>query len=177
MSMDNPYAAPLAEIHTTVESGDPQLADRGTRFVAAFLDGVIGLACSLPLMYSVGFFDSTPAGRNVPFTTLMGLSVVCFLGFLLVHGYTLHKNGQTLGKKMLGIRIADPDDGIPDFGRLVGLRYLPMNAVSLIPAAGPILSLVDVLFIFRSDRRCVHDLLAGTKVVKVTPRKKIQPEL
>jgi hypothetical protein len=32
---------------------------------------------------------------------------------------------------------------------------------------GPYLSLVDVIFIYGSERRCLHDLLAGTKVVTV----------
>jgi uncharacterized RDD family membrane protein YckC len=39
--------------------------------------------------------------------------------------------------------------------------------VALIPVIGGFLPLVDVLFIFRHDRRCIHDLLAGTNVVKV----------
>jgi uncharacterized RDD family membrane protein YckC len=30
---------------------------------------------------------------------------------------------------------------------------------------GPVLALVDVLLIFRNDRRCGHDLIAGTRVV------------
>ncbi len=33
-----------------------------------------------------------------------------------------------------------------------------------------LLPLLDVLFIFRDDRRCLHDLLAGTKVVMVEHR-------
>ncbi|HIM18116.1 MAG TPA: RDD family protein, partial [Dehalococcoidia bacterium] len=30
----------------------------------------------------------------------------------------------------------------------------------------PVYSVVDALFIVRSDRRCIHDLIAGTVVVK-----------
>ena len=88
--------------------------------------------------------------------------------FLLIHGYLLMKHGQTVGKWLTGIRIADLDGGIPSFGRVVGLRYLPTSVASVIPVVGSIYPLVDVLFIFRSDRRCIHDLLAGTQVVKVT---------
>jgi len=29
----------------------------------------------------------------------------------------------------------------------------------------PLYSVVDALFIFRNDRRCIHDLVAGTVVV------------
>jgi hypothetical protein len=32
---------------------------------------------------------------------------------------------------------------------------------------GTFLVLVDVLFIFRKDRRCVHDHIAGTRVVNL----------
>ena len=46
-------------------------------------------------------------------------------------------------------------------------RYLPMSAVSLIPILGGLLAIIDVLFIFRKDKRCVHDLIAGSKVVKI----------
>jgi uncharacterized RDD family membrane protein YckC len=174
MSHDNPYAAPQAEIGAILDAPETPLADRGTRFVAAFLDGLISLAYSLPLMYFMGFFDNAKAMQNASFTTLLGVSALSFVCFVLVHGYTLKQSGQTLGKKMTGIRIADLDDGVPDLGRVIGLRYLPITAVGLIPIAGSFLPLIDVLFIFRSDRRCIHDLIAGTKVVKVTKR---QPEL
>ena len=32
--------------------------------------------------------------------------------------------------------------------------------------AGGLFSIVDICFIFRDDRRCIHDLIAGTQVVK-----------
>jgi hypothetical protein len=34
-------------------------------------------------------------------------------------------------------------------------------------ALGGILSLADMLFILRKDRRCIHDLVAGTQVLNV----------
>jgi len=30
----------------------------------------------------------------------------------------------------------------------------------------PLYGLVDILFIFRSDRRCIHDMIAGTQIVE-----------
>ncbi|WP_315983015.1 hypothetical protein [Aliamphritea spongicola] len=33
--------------------------------------------------------------------------------------------------------------------------------------------MIDNLFIFRKDKRCVHDLIAGTKVIEVLNNKKI----
>ena len=53
--------------------------------------------------------------------------------------------------------------------RIVLLRGLPQWIVSAIPVVN-LLTLVDVLFIFGSARRCVHDYIAGTIVVK-TPSK------
>jgi uncharacterized RDD family membrane protein YckC len=167
MSHDNPFAAPEAEIGTIPEFTPFNLADRGTRFVAAFVDGLIGIVFTLPLMYAFGFFNTPQAAQNVSFTSTIGLGVLGFVFFVLIHGYFLMKNGQTVGKKLTGIRIADLDGGLPSFGRLIGLRYLPTSLISLIPLAGAFYPFLDVLFIFRSDRRCLHDLIAGTQVVKV----------
>jgi uncharacterized RDD family membrane protein YckC len=75
--------------------------------------------------------------------------------------------GQTIGKKIVGIRIVDLDNNVPALAKILGLRYLPTRAAALIPIMGSIYSLVDALFIFFPNRRCLHDLIAGTKVVKV----------
>ena len=52
---------------------------------------------------------------------------------------------------------------------MIGLRYLPTAVVTQIPLIGSILGITDILFIFGQERRCVHDLIAGTKVIDYRP--------
>lgn len=54
---------------------------------------------------------------------------------------------------------------VPKLVTLLGLRYGVVGLVSLIPGVGGLFSIVDILLIFRADRRCAHDHIAGTKVV------------
>ena len=166
MSSDNPYAAPEAELIPERKRSISQLADRGTRFVAAFLDGLIAIAYAVPIAYFLGTFDYVSKGVNPPIGLLIISSVLGFIAFLAIHGYFLMRDGQTLGKKMTGIRISNLNNRVPEFAPMILLRYLPVAVVSLIPLLGAFLPFVDVLFIFRKDRRCIHDLLAGTKVIK-----------
>ena len=56
-----------------------------------------------------------------------------------------------------------------DLGRIICLREGLMALLERIPLLGIRIELVDVLFIFRNDRRCLHDLLADTRVVRVRP--------
>jgi uncharacterized RDD family membrane protein YckC len=166
MAATDPYQPPKAELTDHEDPAEAQLATRGQRFGAAIVDTIIGFVFAVPLMMSLGLWDYAKRGRPVPFSLTLLSMALGFGFFVLVHGYFLKRNGQTVGKKLVGIRIADLQGELPAFGRLIGLRYLPISLVTLIPAIGQLLPLVDVLFIFRSDRRCVHDLIAGTKVVK-----------
>lgn len=171
MNADNPYAAPEADLTVTEEvSTAGELADRSTRFVAAFLDGIIGLVCNVPLLYVLGIWKYSAEGQAPPLGLTLASGALGFGIFVLIHGRFLKRDGQTIGKKMQGIRIVDLDGNIPDFGKLILLRYLPIAAVAQIPLAGPFLTMLDPLFIFRRDRRCLHDLIAGTKVVRARPK-------
>jgi hypothetical protein len=40
-----------------------------------------------------------------------------------------------------------------------------VTIVSAVPVVGPVLVLADALWIFRADRRCLHDRIADTVVV------------
>ena len=45
-------------------------------------------------------------------------------------------------------------------------KKLIQVTLSGIPFLGPILGIVNILLIFRGDRRCGHDLVANTRVVR-----------
>jgi uncharacterized RDD family membrane protein YckC len=131
------------------------------------LDMLVGLVFAIPLMMALGMWEYLKHGKPAPTSLTVLSTALGFVFFVLVHGYFLKKNGQTIGKKMVGIRIADLEGNVPSLGKVLALRYLPISLVTLIPMLGQVLPLINVLFIFRSDRRCLHDLMAGTKVLRV----------
>ena len=166
MEQNNPFLPPKANLE---EGGQDsvELASRGQRLLAAIVDAIIGMAFGIPLMFLMGTWSSVKTGVQPPWPLLLGTSAIAFCVFMLVHGYFLKTAGQTVGKKLVGIRIVDLSNELPAFGKLLGARYLPISLVSLVPVVGNILPMIDVLFILGSERRCVHDRIAGTRVVRV----------
>jgi uncharacterized RDD family membrane protein YckC len=49
--------------------------------------------------------------------------------------------------------------------QVIGLRYGTGFLATMIPFLGMFFGLADALLIFRRNRRCIHDLIAGTTVV------------
>lgn len=88
-----------------------------------------------------------------------------FIAFFALHGFLLSRYGQTLGKRILGIAIVTMDNRVPPFFQLIAQRYLTQWLAGMVPLIGLFLRLVDILAIFRPDRRCIHDHLAKTKVI------------
>lgn len=167
MNEHNPYRGPDSNVAEV--SGGDELAGRGTRLGAAIIDLIIMLVILMPLMFMGGYWETAmaaaQAGEQVGLGTTLLWALVGFVVFVVVQGFPLNASGQTWGKKMLNIKIVDLDGNKPPLGRLLGLRYLPIQVVGNIPLLGPLLGLVNVLLIFRNDRRCGHDLIAGTRVV------------
>lgn len=167
MEEQNPYRSPNAVI---AEPAGEELASRWVRLGAAFIDGIIMLVILMPIMYFGGYWraatEAAAAGQQVGLGTTLLWGAVGFIVFLVVQGVPLNATGQTWGKRITGIKIVDLAGNKPPLGKLIGLRYLPIGVASNIPFIGPIISIVNVLLIFRADRRCGHDLIAGTRVVK-----------
>ncbi|WP_185650488.1 RDD family protein [Clostridium sp. DJ247] len=76
----------------------------------------------------------------------------------------LSVSGQTIGKKILKIKIVKAHTNTN--GGFIR-NYLVRSFLNLILYGTVIYGIIDIISIVRKDRRCVHDLIAGTKVVKV----------
>jgi uncharacterized RDD family membrane protein YckC len=167
---DNPYAAPAAAIVEQTPR-EAVLAGRGTRLGAVMIDGLIfGLSIvpGLVLLTMVGGTDSSlefMRQQDRAASIGFGLVALLFFGVAVWNCVLLHRRGQTIAKKMLGIRVVRKDGSRCGLARIFFARYLPVTLLGMVPFVGGLVSLVDALLIFRDDRRCLHDEIADTIVV------------
>jgi len=158
------YAPPTAHVEDVPEISEdgPALAQRSSRFWAAMIDMGIGLAA----LFIVSRLTPWNPWRNVGgWQAVVVNSAIGFGLFLLIHGWLLVRRGQTVGKAALRVRIVRMDGSRANAWHIFGLRYGVGMLATAVPFAGMVYGLVDALMIFRDSRRCLHDLVAGTKVV------------
>jgi|SRR3954470_11120325 uncharacterized RDD family membrane protein YckC len=161
MNTQNPYAPPRANVSDVSTSDELEPAGRGTRLGAVLLDGVVGLVAYLPLMMGGITWSGTP-GEFPKFAPLaLGISALLFIALIAYTIVLVARNGQTIGKKLLNIKVVRSDGSKASLGRIFWLR----NVVNGLLAIVPFYSLIDPLFIFGDKRQCVHDKIADTIVV------------
>lgn len=145
---------------------DERLAGRGRRLVATLIDMLLVPALTMLLVMITGVMEHAEAYRNSMW--MLNVFLLAVLSYLILNGYWLFTRGQTVGKRVMQVAIVATTSGErAPFWKLVCIRalFFPLlfGVISPILAALP---LVDQLFVFRRNRRCVHDLAAGTSVVK-----------
>ncbi len=164
----NPYAPPTAAVgQAPVSVGELELAERGTRLGAKLLDNFAFLIPYLAVLLPVTSAGEREVSSRGAIFILLGL--LGLVALALVQLRLLARSGQTLGKRAVGIRIVRASGETASLGRLVGLRFLLPTGLQVIPLVGPVFWLVDSLFLFRDDRRCIHDHMADTIVVTAPP--------
>jgi uncharacterized RDD family membrane protein YckC len=178
MTERNPYAPPQAELRDAPAAPPTQgiLATRTLRLAGAIVDSVASAVFVAPILVFTG--DWMPAiSGDLSYGKLTAIGG--FALFTAMHSYLLATRGQTLGKWLVGTRVVRADnDEVPTLARTLGLRYgtaalgLPVTLLVFVLAlviGYPLIvfGLIDSALIFRRDRRCLHDLIAGTKVVAV----------
>jgi uncharacterized RDD family membrane protein YckC len=155
---------PGAPISPVVRPIDPNLAGRGSRLMAFLIDGFIFTLCFVPggIMLWMGAGD-----HNDTLQIIGGILIgLLFLALLAVQIYLLSTRGQTIGKKMMSVKIVKyADDSNPGFLHACLLRLIVPGFINGIPFIGYLFPIVDACFIFGDERRCIHDLIASTKVV------------
>jgi uncharacterized RDD family membrane protein YckC len=170
----NPYAPPATQPAVPVDPATADLAERGARLGAAIFDSALIWVALLPALVSTwsDFFARARAGGSIEQFWWMGTGpgqlAATFLVFALValQSFLVATSGQSIGKRVARVRIVQASGEPAGFVRGVLLRNWIFHGLAYIPMAGPLLLLADVLFIFRDDRRCIHDLVADTKVIR-----------
>ncbi|NBE81121.1 RDD family protein [Micromonospora rubida] len=175
-----------------VSPGGQPLASFGDRLLAFLIDTVltsmVAMVLFLPVFLFIWFKMFNDLTRTNPDGTLvepdpsivitdfmlplllaeLGLFVLMFGLYWLYHVEYLRRTGETLGKKVMKIRVVPLDPtGTLDRG-LLGKRYLvQFVGCSLVPG----LSYVDGLWQLwdKPWQQCLHDKFARTVVVKVAP--------
>jgi len=176
----NPYAPSPAlgqsPLFAARSSAQP-LAGLGARLGAAVLDGLLFGLCFIPvfpaylaLVRNAAAGEMSAAAGEIPpefNPAMMMLTGVLFLVIAIANLVLVSTQGQTLGKKIVGVRIVRFEDGgKAGFVKAVLMRGFLPGLIGAIPVLGIVFSLVNICFIFRADRRCIHDLMAGTHVVE-----------
>lgn len=156
---------------------DYEIAGIGSRFVAIAIDTVLQMVLGgavvlvLVIFYGFGKEDFLKKLPGIWEGVLMGFLI--FLSFLISFGYfiilEMVMNGQTLGKRILNIRVRKDLGNAPSFWDLL-LRNL-IRIVDMLPIFYGV-GLV-VMFMNKKAKR-LGDYAAGTVVVKELPRKEIK---
>ncbi len=167
------------------------LASPWSRLLARCADGFLELLAAVPALVVLGpdlmkvlqaivaasregefNLEGLETTRLMPALALFAALQLALLGIQI---FLLSSRGQSLGKILLGVRVVRADhDEPPGFLRAWLLRELPSGAIQgmlqLVPIVGFFLRFAFVttnyLMIFREDRRCLHDFIAGTRVVR-----------
>lgn len=162
MNTQNPYAAPRAAVTDIVDpNAEVELAGRGVRLGAALLDGIILDLAFIPLLFGITL-PTTPEDLMPKFAVggIIG-TLVLLVAWIVVTCMLVASNGQTIAKRLLGIKVIRTDGSKASLGRIFWLR----NFVNILLGFVPMYALIDALLIFGEPRQCVHDKIADTNVV------------
>jgi uncharacterized RDD family membrane protein YckC len=172
VSQPNPFEPPRSDFGPNeviaFDKAPGELASRWSRFLAAMIDSLVILVVMLPLQLAFGIYEGFPNMKPLDYPGQVLWGAAGFVVWLVLHGYFLSTSAQTVGKKFLRIKIVDEHGENATLTRSAFIRQMPIALASAaVPVVGSALALIDVLYIFAKDRRCVHDHIAGTRVVNV----------
>lgn len=144
-------------------------ADRTARLVAVAIDralpafvGVGAAVLAAAVATALEIVAPGALDRSPPWVALAGGAA--FLAIHLLNLVLLAQEGQSLGKRWMGIRVVGTDGAPPDVASIVLVRtLLPLAAGT----CSSLFTALDALPIFGADRRCIHDRMADTRVIEV----------
>ena len=154
----------------------PLLASRQQRLTATLIDAVLVPSLTIFIVMITDVMED--AEDYIDNWWILHVFLQAVASYLLLNAYTLWRYGQTLGKRIMRIAIVSSKDmggdetifelqSVP-LWRLLLLRapFFALLFAAILPPL-VLLPVFDLLFIFGSSRRCLHDWLSGTVVVRM----------
>ena len=148
-----------------------EFADRRARLTAWFVDLIATILAVIPTYWLANFLNdrgefghkSDPSHPDV-IMTYLAVVLSGALAFIAWNAYLIIVRGQSVGKILLGIRIVrNEDSGPAGFFRGFLIRDFLSFCLVIVPGY----AILDRIWILGHDKRCLHDLIAGTKVIQL----------
>ncbi|HEU0052576.1 MAG TPA: stage II sporulation protein M [Longimicrobium sp.] len=140
-----------------------ELADLGSRFTALLIDFCLVFFGQLAVWLALLMLGAL-AGLGTAMGTGVGAGLAVLASFAIYWGYYVFfeglRDGQTLGKKWMGIRVVQ-DGGYPVTFRAAAIRNL-IRIVDLTPACG----IGGLAMMLSPQTKRLGDMAAGTVVVR-----------
>jgi len=149
----------LLDVQSGTDRGQLPLATIGRRFAAMWIDRAIFVVAGLTIMV-IGAITLKADSPELIAAILSGVAVI-FLGLIVYEGLMLSRRGQTLGKMALKIKVVRPDGSPITAGQAWGRAVLRGIMVHVLALLNYIPALAT------KEKTCIHDLVAGTRVVNV----------
>ena len=150
----------LLDVRSGVDRTVLNLAGAGKRFVALLIDRLIVFVPVYGL-FLFGMIASADAkGEPNPWVLLLVIPVI-FAMPVYEALMMQHRNGQTLGKKAMGIRVVRADGSAVTAGQSWGRAFMRLLLEGCI-------SIIDYIPAYFTDQKTtIHDMAAGTRVIEI----------
>ena len=167
----NPYLSPVVPSGLPEGSYRPgrELASRLKRLLGAIIDfGFLALAVVVASQFAQ-FAERFDQGSvlSIKLDSLGPLFAI--FAAVFIQGCLLFARSQSIGKLIVGTQVFGYSTGRrASFSQSFFVRFLLSGIFSVLSVLGAVYFVVDSLFIFGEERRCLHDLLADTMVVEIS---------
>jgi uncharacterized RDD family membrane protein YckC len=163
-------AASWVPLHQRDFRGYPN-ASTLARIIATLADGLLSVSALLlgfsacMWMAKQGWVENPIQQFEYKDTVDGGLLVLISAPFWIlqvIQAVLLSRQGQTIGKFLLGIRIVSVSGQVSGFLQAVLVRKWICTAIGYFI---PFYNLINFVLLFTSSKRCLHDYISGTRVV------------
>lgn len=162
----NPYAVSEVNLEPGLSPEARVPANATQRLLATLIDWVFYGSFSAVSLIAVSLMGALRGDYEIVDPALVLATGLTGLAFL-VNLALMARRGQTVGKLLIGVRVADMKTGqVPSFLRVLLLRVLPLWVLSCF---SPILIGVELVMLYLKDGRTICDYMAGTQVVRGHP--------